>query len=296
MMQAWSEQALLLGERRSLVGIATKPAASVDTDRPTVVILNSGIVHRVGANRMSVHLSRALAAAGYSAVRFDLSGIGDSEPRPDALAPLDAALADIREALDSLEPSRKKAKFLLVGLCSGANHSVIYAGSDTRVVGTVLLEPAIPPPLRHHLHYYRRRIFRLQTWLHVVRGNNALLRSLKKRITGALERSPAPATTSEEPRQPKITGAEVRAFWENAYRRVLDRGIPFMVVLTGESWYYRETFFDAFPRLKFGKNVRLEYLEDADHVFSSRASARAVTRLILEWTDHTLPSGNSHGA
>ena len=98
-----SEQAIMFGQNKSLVGIATQATAKSETSPPAIVILNTGIIHRIGHNRMYVALSRTLAAAGYTVLRFDLSGIGDSESRPEGLTPLASSLADIREALDWLE-------------------------------------------------------------------------------------------------------------------------------------------------------------------------------------------------
>src|SRR5690606_19688858 len=107
--------------RKSLVGVVSSAASTGnESDRPLVLVLNSGIIHRVGANRMSVALARRLAADGHDVVRFDLSGIGDSESRVDGLPPLDAGLADIREVIDSLEAARQARRFVLAGLCSGA--------------------------------------------------------------------------------------------------------------------------------------------------------------------------------
>ena len=50
---AYKEQAVLLG-RHSLVGIVTRPPPARQKDEPVVVILNTGIVHRVGHHRMYV--------------------------------------------------------------------------------------------------------------------------------------------------------------------------------------------------------------------------------------------------
>src|SRR5208337_1020254 len=80
-----------------LVGIVTQPVDYEPEDRPVFVILNTGIIHRVGHHRMYVSLARALARLGYQVLRFDLSGIGDSESREDGLSLLDGALADVRE-------------------------------------------------------------------------------------------------------------------------------------------------------------------------------------------------------
>ncbi len=97
------------------MGIIAQGAAARPTDRPAAVILNAGIVHRVGPNRMFVTLARRLAAAGTFVLRFDLSGIGDSETRNDGLAPFDSSLADIREVLDMLESTRQIRRVVLAG-------------------------------------------------------------------------------------------------------------------------------------------------------------------------------------
>ncbi len=97
------DHAVAFGKSNGLVGIVTEPAYGpaetehygAPTRPPAVVLLNTGVTHRVGANRMSTTWSRRLAAAGHFVLRFDQSGIGDSERRQDNLTPLDAALADL---------------------------------------------------------------------------------------------------------------------------------------------------------------------------------------------------------
>ena len=143
------EQAALFGARKSLVGIVTHDPAQARTNLPAIVILNAGIIHRVGPNRMFVGVARTLAANGHLVVRFDLSGIGDSEPRDDGLAPLEAALADIHEVINSLEATRQVRRVILVGLCSGADQSIIYGGRDSRIAGVVLIDPSVPRTPRY---------------------------------------------------------------------------------------------------------------------------------------------------
>ena len=73
------EEPVLLGKSGSLAGIITDPPAHArEASRPAVILLNAGLVHRVGPGRLYVRLSRRLAAHGFVVVRFDLSGIGDS--------------------------------------------------------------------------------------------------------------------------------------------------------------------------------------------------------------------------
>ena len=123
-MASRPESVVLLGPGKSLVGIVTTPRVLEESASSTcAVILNAGIIHRVGPNRLHVEMARALANSGLQVVRFDLSGIGDSEARGESLAPLESALADIRDALDTLSATRGLRKFIVIGLCSGANHA-----------------------------------------------------------------------------------------------------------------------------------------------------------------------------
>jgi dienelactone hydrolase len=280
-MPTIKEQALLLGPRQSLVGVLTMGDAAAGVDRPTVVILNSGIVHRVGANRMSVTLARALAASGHAVLRFDLSGIGDSEARTEGLPPIEAGLADIGEALDALESSRGARRFILAGLCAGADLALLQAHRDRRVVGAVLLDPSMPRTLRHRLYHYRGRLFRLESWLNVARGRNPLGRALRPRHA---RRDPS---STQDPRERILRDPEARAYLERAYQGALGHGTQFLAVLSGERSYYRAQLLDAFPGAPFGKRLRLEYFRGADHMFSAQDDSARLVSTIVDWASRT---------
>lgn len=274
------EKAVLLGPRRSLVGIVTPAAGSANASPvlPAIVILNSGIIHRVGANRLSVLLARSVAAAGFAAIRFDLSGIGDSEPRGDATTPLDAAMADIKEALDSVAKIAGDGRFILVGLCSGADHSVIYAGTDPRIVGIAILDPSIPRTPGYFLRHYGLRLLRGASWLNIILGRHPEIRALRKRMAGDQVSTKADGPSLESP--------EVRAFLARAYGSAISAGVRILAVLTTGSerqHNYAGQIKDAFPSVRFGERLRTEYLRGVDHTFMSERSRARVTRLIIEW-------------
>ena len=272
------EQATLFGPRKSLVGIVAQDlSAGGGGGLPAVVILNAGIIHRVGPNRMFVGLSRRLAAAGRTVVRVDLSGIGDSEPRSDGLAPLDAALADLREVLDSLEATRQIRRVVLVGLCSGADHSIIYGGSDPRIVGTVLIDASVPRTSRYYANHYGRRLFRLRSWLNFTAGRHPLWRWLKHSASGR-EPDGEPGDYLQNP--------QVRSFLESAYIRAVSAGIDILAVFTGDreaQYNYREQLLEAFPSVPFGARLQLDYYAKADHTFTAAADRESLLQLIVEW-------------
>lgn len=290
------EQALLLGPRKSLVGVVSSAAAANEPGRPLVLILNSGIIHRVGTNRMSVALARRLAADGHDVVRFDLSGIGDSEPRVDGLPPLEAALADIREAIDSLEAARGAHRVVLMGLCSGADFSILHAASDPRVVGVVLMDPTIPRTTRYYLHHYLSRLTRIRPWINVFLGRHPLWKRLLRRLD--VRRRPAETAGGQVAADaPVVDDLTVRAFFERAYVGAVANSVQIQAIFTAgveDQHNYRNQMIDAFPSVPFGAQLALEYFDDSDHMFTSEAARERLIDLVQAWCRRTaFPSRES---
>ncbi|MBZ0296673.1 MAG: alpha/beta fold hydrolase [Anaerolineae bacterium] len=133
------EEAVRFGKNQSLVGILTLPENQVPV--PTLLFLNAGMIHHVGPSRIYVRLARRLAGLGFSSLRFDFSGIGDSCPRVDDLSIEQAVLDDLRQAMDYLEARLNQSQFILIGHCGGAWAAFASAGENERVVGTILMNP-----------------------------------------------------------------------------------------------------------------------------------------------------------
>src|SRR5688572_22932114 len=102
------ESLLTFGASGTLHGILTEPeAARRVPDAPFVLLWNVGLHHRVGPYRIYVDLARRLAEAGYGSLRFDTSGLGDSETsRNDARSDAERNVADVRAAMQALGEQR----------------------------------------------------------------------------------------------------------------------------------------------------------------------------------------------
>ena len=272
MSQRISEQAVLFGSWTSLVGIVTKAVSPASANRPAIVILNTGIIHRVGHHRMFVTMSRALGAVGYTVLRFDFSGIGDSSPRHDGLSLVDACMAEIREALDWLERDGAASRMILIGLCSGADHAVLYGHTDPRIVGLVLMDPSIPPTLRYYVHYIGRRLRRLRSWFNVLSGRSRTLRMLMRHMLPIAQRYPL------QNRVPRQT-------IERHYRNSVDSGIEILAIFTEETTRqtYREQMIEALPNVSFGDRLTLEFFPGSDHTFALESDRSRLIQLILQW-------------
>jgi pimeloyl-ACP methyl ester carboxylesterase len=254
------ERAVSFGLNGCLIGIVTEPAHPA-ADLPKLVAINGGILPRSGRARIYVTLSRRLASLGYSVLRFDMSGIGDSLSRGDGLPPIDAAIQDIKDALDWFVGN--DGQVVLMGLCDGANFAAHRASIDPRVVGAVLIDPLIPRTPRYRILHFRRRIVTPTIWREIASGTHPVWRTVKMKTTALLGQDGARAEF--DPNDPVIT-EQLREIFQG----LVDNEVEVYAIFTGGMQHrhcYREQLLDAFPTIRFTDKLRLEYFEANDHHF-----------------------------
>jgi len=141
-----TEEPLQFGEGGRLFGILTTPSDPRRNaqELPVFVFLTAGLLHRVGPYRLHVRLGRELAQMGFSSLRVDLAGMGDSPPHP-GLTYRESIAADFAEILSVLESRLGRPPLVLAGLCTGADNATSLALREPRVVGMVLLDPICYP-------------------------------------------------------------------------------------------------------------------------------------------------------
>jgi len=273
-MTPFYEQIARFGIRQNLNGILAEPRDGRHADKPAIVILNSGVVHRIGHHRMYVTMARMLAAAGYPVLRFDFSGIGDSASRGDSLEPDAAAVADIASALDWLSDTRGIKTAVLVGLCSGADIALKYGHTDDRIVALVLLDPTIPPTWKFYLHYLSQRATNMRSWQTFLGGRGRIWGDLIIRMIAA---TGGPLMEARR----RLVDPQSRRDLEALFKHSLERKLRLLIVFTGGMAEYREQLLDAFPSLDFGNMLTLEYLDDSDHIFTSVKHRERLNQLVL---------------
>ena len=110
--------------------------------RPTpIILLSPGIKSRVAPHRLYVKLARRLAGMGFRVLRFDFSGLGDSEGLVhEATAAefygtvqLGRYVRDTQAAMDWMEKEYQASRFILAGLCGGAITGLLAGANDERV-------------------------------------------------------------------------------------------------------------------------------------------------------------------
>ena len=164
--------------RSSLIGVLEQP--KVNCGDVGVLIVAGGAQYRVGAHRLFVHMSRALSAARIASMRFDYRGMGDSDGLHQGFEGVES---DIRAAVDELMRRCPALKgVVLMGLCDGATASAIYAPSDSRVSGLILLNPWVHSEegeaAAKMRHYYSKKLFHVDFWKKTLSGQLNVMDSL----------------------------------------------------------------------------------------------------------------------
>ena len=272
------ERAVQFGEQRGLVGVLCEPASEVrHVDGPAVLLLTAGVLHRVGPFRAYVDLSRRLAKQGFVSLRFDVSGVGDSQLRTGKLERLSRTLADVQNAMDLVGARCQIDRFVVAGLCTGAYYSHQAALVDPRIVGAVMLDGYAYRTCGYYRRYWWTRLRETRRWgpmltrcFHRLLGGRNSMYEL-----GALEE--AEFFDRYPPR------AQVR----KELHALVEQGTKLLAIYSGgtELFNAREQFVEMYG--SFGKTtaLKVEYFGRADHTFSRVADRRQMIERVATWMD-----------
>lgn len=278
------ESVLEFGPGRRLVGILTRPPQHAEVHDLAVLITNSGIIHRVGANRVHVRLARFLAARGYPCLRYDLPGIGDSERSGTGASVQVENLGASMAAMDALQRSGIARRFVLIGLCSGADHSFMVGCVDSRVAGAVLIDPTgVFSTRRHQLNIMLRTVrrgMRPRVWIRLVTGKYQLSRSISQNTFNASDPG--------APRSLTRSGNEdVRAQIRDGLEAFVKRGSRLYIVITGHNagvYTYDRQMLDAFPDVAgLDQIIRVDRRLNAEHTFTAEIDRSFLESGITDW-------------
>ena len=144
--------------------------------RPAVVFLHGWSGGRLGPHRMFVKLARRLAAAGFTCLRADCRGRGDSDGNTSG-ASIQSMIADAKCAIAFLEQQLPRQPVILLGICSGGKVAIGAAVGDSRVAGLVLWSGEALGSLRNRATNARKSVFAFKDYLRKL-GSAATWRKL----------------------------------------------------------------------------------------------------------------------
>ncbi len=285
------EEVYYFGDRQSLSGILCEAAGGGHPDLPAVIILNSGLIHRIGPNRLSVKMARMLARRGFTVFRFDFSGIGDSGVRDDHLPFARSSVLETREAMDFLTrrtgpnggPMQSARRFILTGICSGADAAFETAKSDPRVSGILPIDFYSISSPGYQWHLYRRRLLRLRSWRKLLSGQSELwqkIRELTARSGDRAQRLLSNATDQTSLLSPERIVADMQT--------LAGRAVRICLIYSAESaayYNYRHYLQKGLRPLQTAGALQVHHLEQSDHGFTLLRNQQLLLAHISRWME-----------
>ncbi len=267
-----------------------------------VILLSPGIKMRVAPHRLYLAMAEVLVAMGVPVLRFDFSGLGDSEGEieDDSLMSVYNSIqsgrfvGDTRAAMNWMQSECGVTRFVLSGLCGGAITGLLAAAEDKRVDG--LMGLGIPVAfdggredfakyvtqgqLERMRRMYVRKLLSPSAWLRLLsfrsdyRIIGKVLRQWFARLRGGKVQQ------AVEP--PSEALANVNPKFAPAFFSMVKRGGRMLLVFSGADrlgWEFEEKFVapNRAALEPYRDRFQVRTVEDANHVFTLR-----------EWQDEML--------
>lgn len=261
------------GEAGHLTGTRVDPETP-RADRVAALLFNAGVISRMGPHRFNVKVSRHLARLGLPSLRFDLSGQGDSDVAPQARPSREQAMHDLAAAMDHLQATAGIERFVVIGICSGANIGWSVGAVDPRVIGLYMIDP----------YAYRTRWTRLR--YHVGRCRD---RSIPGSVA-VLLRSLAPrrARPAENSAGGDMEGLLPVEEYARLMQRMVDRGVSVRIVYTAtwsRYYSYPSQFLDVFGDHPFASRIDVRFAPHLDHTMTLLSAQGDVIARIARWLE-----------
>ncbi len=281
------ERVLNYGKSTPLTGVFTYSPQRFRKSLPCIVILNAGVVRKSGPNNLNAFLARQFAQHGFGAFRFDFAGVGDSPNRQDTLPLKQGVLQDVTESLDILEAVVGARRFVLVGLCSGADNGLRAARVESgRVIGLAMMDPTVFRTRKWRIVKVAKRVASSEFWTSVFTLRHRMIRIALDSMLGRGQHDDANQLV-EEPELYSI-GLQERNEIEDCLREVRDSGISLCFAFTGgwtELYNYRTQLYDVYPKLSLKGTAELLYFPAATHTFALAEHRHALALNLLRWLE-----------
>ena len=286
----FNERAILVGRSPSLVGVLSGvDSQSQAMSSPLLLMLNAGLIGRVGPNRLYVKLARELAVHGVPSLRFDLSGLGDSPPRSDGMPSSTGHVLETRLAMDWLQTELGQTRFIVGGICSAAATALATAQLDSRVKGVFVANPDIDDRRKREWaqrvadrYYWRGALLDARCWLRLVGGRSnyrsilaSVTRIVRRTRDGTDDHDESPLTISENCRTLAACGTKI--------------------LVLSSRWEHDETLNSLLSvgmKGGFGDAIQAHVIPGTDHVFTPLKAQRDMLQRVVRWVTQTWPANS----
>lgn len=283
------EQTRIVGAEGHLVATFTPAQGTPGAQAPVVALLsNSGVIPRGGPHRINVLLARELAAMGIPSVRFDMSGLGDSQRSESTRSVTEQWVADTREVMDAAQAQFGCARFFMVGLCSGAIIGHLVALEDPRMRAVLLWDMYAYPTLQSRLRKLAFKIGRAGLIGSAQKAGVMLLRQLRLMPPDDTPAKPKGEMSVSPPKEEFMGRVDT----------LTSQGVELLFAYCGgqPEWFnHRGQFAAMFAGQAWLPKVSFELLETTDHLITSGPAKRAFIEMTTGWVrERVVPAVERH--
>lgn len=259
-----------------------------------MIFINAGSTHRCGPNRLYTILARQLASWDYASLRFDIAGIGDS-PAATGLGKFrDYAARQVQEAIDYLEQNNDYQRFVIFGLCGGADIAFDAGATDERVTKLILINGAFVDGdtfagLYHKAsrktskRFYASRVFSPKRWWRLI--------TFQSRFWDRFFRSPKTAAAAQLSRgqsTTEMTSTDSKRKWESLIRRKTD---ILLIYSEGSVFWdiYKAANRDYLKAHYPSDHLTVAFHKNADHTFTLLSAQDRLNQQVKTWLAKVKP-------
>lgn len=277
----YTEETRCFGPGNRLIGTLTLPHTPPIRPLPGLILLNAGVLPRIGPHRLNVELARTAALQGIPAIRFDFPGLGDSGYTTSRLSHDEQALEAIEHAMAQLGGTASKPEqFLIAGLCSGADVGLMMAKRDRRVVGLFMIEPYYYP---NSFSGFLRTCRRLREY-----GFRRSIRRLGQLLANRIGRRPEAAGQEPLPMDPEEGARPTpsREQFISDLSALVSRGVHLELIYANTlmgHFDFRHHDRHIFRHLGSQPHFRVELIPDTDHSFTRVAARQLLVQRMKTW-------------
>jgi uncharacterized protein len=273
-----------------------------DSHRPLIVMPPQGMNLRSGWNQLHTRLARMLGEAGWSSLRFDARGLGQSAGTLDFVSGADLFSAvetglhvpDTRAAIAFAEHELGVRSVILIGVCGGAVTAGYLAAEDPRVAAAALVElPLVCAPRNPEesegmpLWRYRDKLMSVDAWRRLLALQFDFrfhLQSMRM-AAGRLARRRGQSRVDEGWLIDQL-GATANVDLAGAVARCCSRGVPVLFAFgsTDNAQFFERVRERLLP--PDAPRVWRRTIDGADHDFLSPWHTQTLGETLLDWLEN----------
>lgn len=294
-----------------LFGILHVPLVTERSDT-AIILLSPGVKMRTGPHRLYRQMTELFTNLGFSVLRFDFFGLGDSEGQMEEKLLADVYnhmevgrfVDDAIDAMDWMQKNNVASRFIMAGLCGGAVSGLLAGSRDKRVVGLlglgitpVLASKAADPALymttgqlMELRRGYLQKLFDPKSVWRILTLQSDFRLAWKSLTAPLLNRwkhkSPKSPTLNEGP--DKSVEDNANPLFPPAFFDMTSSGRPLLLIFGGSdrlNWEFQEKFVSRYnERLARVKDMYdVHIIQNANHILSLREWEREMLGVAKEW-------------